>query len=377
MRLEVVTDTRGLAGLRAPWTTLAVDGRTTPLLRGHTWAMEWWRALGGGRELRVVVAADRGEVLGILPLFLENSEGYARLALVGSTGGGADYLSVLARSELVRAELIRHALNLGADVLELGDLESGDPAVGAFASETARLGTPTELLARYPCPYIAVREPFDRFLAGMARRENLRRRAKWLAAQPGFEVTCARDAREVPGFIELFLRLHHARWRDDGGSQAFHDGRLVAFQRAVCARLADEGRLGLWTMRVAGAPVAVAYGFDDDEGRTLYYQSGFAPEWGSKSVGLVLLARFVEDAFGRGRREIDFLRGAEPYKAEWTKDERRTVTARAALTSRGRAVLGWKALSADVRERMREAIPRALRVPITRFVRDVRRRRSA
>ena len=46
----------------------------------------------------------------------------------------------------------------------------------------------------------------------------------------------------------------------------------------------------------------------------LYYQSGYDPAWRSKSVGLVLLAHTVRDAFAEGLAEFDFLRGDEPYK---------------------------------------------------------------
>ena len=53
-----------------------------------------------------------------------------------------------------------------------------------------------------------------------------------------------------------------------------------------------------------------------------YYQSGYDPAWAGKSVGLVLLARTVQDAFAEGLQEFDFLRGDEAYKYRWLPEVR-------------------------------------------------------
>jgi CelD/BcsL family acetyltransferase involved in cellulose biosynthesis len=216
-----------------------------------------------------------------------------------------------------------------------------------------------------------VQGTFQEYQERVARQDTLKRRQKWFAAQPGFRIVCETEPEQVPPFLDRYLRLHAARWRIDGGSQAFADPRLVAFHRSVTARLAEERRVRMWTLWVAGEAVAVAYSFEED-GRSLYYQSGFVPAWGARSAGLVLFARYVEDAFERGCSEVDLLRGSEPYKAEWTQDARSTVSIRIALTNRGRAALRRRDLQQRARRLVGEALPAGVRHQLTQLVRERR-----
>lgn len=377
MRTELVTDTAGFARLAPHWRRLERAPAVLGLFNGFDWQFEWWRALGGaGRSLRIVVARDGAEVTGLLPLYEEVESGARRLSLIGSPGGGSDYLDALATNERAREVMLGAATALGADLLELDDLDSASSTVSMLQQLARGRGARATVEPRYPCLFIPIRTDFQTYLKSVRRLENLRRREKWFAQQPGFRVVCETDPSAVAPFLARFFRLHAARWSVDGGSQAFSDPRLVAFHAAVASRLADRGQLRLWTMWVAGEAVAVAYAFESDN-RSLYYQSGFHPAWGAKSAGLVLFARYVEDAFRRGLREVDLLRGAETYKTEWTRESRATATVRWALTARGRRALALRRVRDALRSGVRDALPAPLRLRLTRTIRAARMRAAA
>src|SRR5437016_215149 len=58
-------------------------------------------------------------------------------------------------------------------------------------------------------------------------------------------------------------------------------------------------------------------------GDTVYpYQSGRDPRWERGRVGTVLMSLMIRRAIERGYRRLDFLRGEEAYKAEWTETAR-------------------------------------------------------
>ncbi len=371
MRARVVSGVRGFAGLERSWNALSHSGGRLGPFNGFSWAFEWWRALGPGRKLRVIVADDGGQVRGILPLFEEERLGARTLSLIGSAGGGGDYLDVLADDDRMRQVLFDEARALRPDRIELDDLDSASPTIPFLRRALSDRRSALAIVDRYLCPFLPIRTDFVSYLRTMGRRENLRRREKWLAAQPGYRIEVATDARAVPAFLARFHRLHRARWDEAGGTQAFADGRLVRFHARIAERFADEGRLRLWTLWVAGEAVAVAYTFDD-AGRSLYYQSGFLPAWGAKSAGLVLLAKVVEDAFRRGMREIDFLRGSESYKREWTREARRTVSVTWTLSARGALGRARGRVRAAARRVARQALPEAVAVRISRAVRTMR-----
>ncbi|MBM4380943.1 MAG: GNAT family N-acetyltransferase [Deltaproteobacteria bacterium] len=65
-----------------------------------------------------------------------------------------------------------------------------------------------------------------------------------------------------------------------------------------------------------------------DRGTFSYYQGGYAPEWASKSVGLVLVGETFRAAVESGCARYAFLRGTEGYKPDCVDGARHTEAVR-------------------------------------------------
>src|SRR5262249_35870150 len=109
------------------------------------------------------------------------------------------------------------------------------------------------------------------YLRDLGRRENLRRREKWLYRQPGVSIEVARTPDQARTALEWFLDLHRARWAAEGGSDGLTDVRFDRFHRETVLRLAARGWLRLYTLFAARRPVASVYGVVH-RGKFLYYQ---------------------------------------------------------------------------------------------------------
>src|SRR5207302_10387196 len=125
-------------------------------------------------------------------------------------------------------------------------------------------GRPTDSVVgdgrvRFVCPYIPLSGTWEQYLEALGRRENLRRREKWLYRQPGVSVSCARNAEEALKATEEFLQLHRARWAVEGGSDGLTDARHDDFHREASQRLAEAGMLRMYTLYAARRPVASFY----------------------------------------------------------------------------------------------------------------------
>jgi len=118
--------------------------------------------------------------------------------------------------------------------------------------------------------------------------------------------------------------------------------------------------LRMYTLYAARRPVASVYGVVHGP-KFNYYQSGYDPNWACKSVGLVLLARTVQDAFGEGLKEFDFLRGNEGYKAEWSRGERWTIQFRLWRGARARGARAALGATLFAREAVKAALPERAR----------------
>jgi CelD/BcsL family acetyltransferase involved in cellulose biosynthesis len=102
--------------------------------------------------------------------------------------------------------------------------------------------------------------------------------------------------------------------------------------------LARAGWLRFEELWVEGACRASIYGLDARD-TYCFYQSGYDPAWGSRSVGLVLLGLSIEQAIARGAKVYDFLHGTETYKLDWATRTRQTVALRVAARSLGTALV--------------------------------------
>jgi CelD/BcsL family acetyltransferase involved in cellulose biosynthesis len=356
-----------LAPLRDEWRGLNDRARSGNMFLAPEWLEPWWRHFGQGRELQLICVREGGMLIGLLPLFAEKVRlggvDVRRLAFLGDGDTGCDYLDVLAEPGREREVLERCLEKLFQLPWDLCDLD-GMWRESFTALHVARRFPPGRVTdsvvrdsrLRYVCPNIPLAGTYDEYLQGLGRRENLRRREKWIFRQPGTSIDCARSPQDAPAATERFLELHRARWAVEGGSDGLSDERHEAFHRDASQRLAASGALRMYTLYAARRPVASVYGVVH-KGKFNYYQSGYDPSWASKSVGLVLLARTVSDAFSEGLQEFDFLRGNEGYKGEWARGERWTLQLRLWRGARGRAARAAMGVALFAREAVKAALP--------------------
>ena len=93
-------------------------------------------------------------------------------------------------------------------------------------------------------------------------------------------------------------------------------------------------------------------------------------------MGLVLLARTVQDAYAEGLVEFDFLRGDEAYKADWARAERWTIQMRLWRGALGSAARAGQKAALFARESFKAAMPARALEAARRARRLLRGRRS-
>jgi len=145
-------------------------------------------------------------------------------------------------------------------------------------------------------------------------RRNLRVSAKRLAAD-GVTHQAIRGQAVVQR-LETLRELHQAQWGSHSGFLPVFD-RFAAGFAGGCA--ADEvvvhelGNDNLVVATVTAFEVA---------GRVSLYQSARLTDRRWRDVTTVLLAAIIDEACARGFKEVDFLRGDEPYKGRFTRKHR-------------------------------------------------------
>lgn len=330
MRLEPIPS---LEAARAAWESL--EPATGSVFSTWAWADAWWRVYGRGRRLALHAVHDGDRLAALLPVYRADRGPVPVLRLIGH--GAGDELGPVCAPE--DAELAAGALDalartrLPAHGLLLVDRIRGDTPVAA------RLRGDVVRVESTPIVDGGGRDG-DGWLAGCSAnfRQEVRRRTR-RAEERGVRIRLSDDPDRLDEDVAELVRLHRARWGAEA-SGAFAPAR-VALHRDFARRAVERGWLRLWMAEADGQAVAALYSLRFGDGEW-YYQAGRDPAWDRSSLGTVVLAAAIRDAFDAGIAVYRLGVGDEPYKERFaTGDpELRTFVlgrARARRTAAGAA----------------------------------------
>jgi len=271
----------------------------TPFLRS------WWlEHTSSGRPIFVLVLD--GEVLvGGIALQEEQRRGGMRLRFMGSGPLCPDHLDLLAapgrEPEVVDALRTSLAARDPA-IVDLDGLRAGAFVTDCFDQRT--------VVQSAVAPYLALDGP-----ASLVGRPT---RARWRKKHGLVHRMVTGEDADVA--LSTVRSLHEQRW----GQESRFLPRFGQFESAAREGM-RRGELLLHELVAPGPGGGVVVAVSvvlNVAGRASYYQVGrrTEPQW--SGAGTAVLACSVAAAVDAGCHEFDFLRGTEPYKREWTTDER-------------------------------------------------------
>jgi CelD/BcsL family acetyltransferase involved in cellulose biosynthesis len=335
----------------AEWSELAERSRN--IFATQEWTSIWWRHFGAGRPLFVTACRSReGRLVAVLPLYLW-SKGPLRILRFLGHGAGDELGPICAPSDRPAAWLaLRQFLS---EAPCRWDLFLGEH-LPAHACWRNLLGE--KMLRRHESLVLRFHvSTWDEFLASLSSnlRQQIRRRERKLAREHELRYRCSDGSQPLRDDLNALFALHAARWTS--GTSAFAGDR-EAFHRAFAACALDRGWLRLWFLELDGQPVAAWYGFRFCSVES-YYQAGREPRWARGSVGFVLLSHSIREALEDGLEEYRFLRGDDPFKYRFTKDDPGLVTVGISGSAFGRAALATGRVTRGLR-----SFPTAFRGPL-------------
>ncbi|MBP7148530.1 MAG: GNAT family N-acetyltransferase [Acidobacteria bacterium] len=320
--------------LREDWERLLPLARTRNVFVSWHFLCTWWEHFQREREPRCFVVREGARAVAIVPLYLEQLDSrVGTVCVLRNVGYGdvvnPDFLDALVESgreqEVARA-LAPYVLAEPWQLAEFSELED-DGSLTRMAAQWRAMGA-VEVRSepRSVCPYIPLPESLDAYLAsrGSHFRQQLRRYRRVIERELGVEWRRVGVDVDAQTGIELLARLHQERMEASGRGGNFRKEDYANFHRDLAARLAEAGELYFWVLFIEGLPGASHYGFLHD-GVYYGYQMGFTPHYERYSIGHymtgVVLHKLIEE---EGAREMNLLRGSDPWKFRWTSHARTT-----------------------------------------------------
>ena len=290
------------------WKKLYDSSRTAPVFSSPDWSKVWWQQLGSGAKLHLSTVRQGGKTIGIAPL-LVNSD-------VASFIGGSDVCDYLdfvvapGSEDSFFSELLDNLKAEGIMQLDLAPLRPDSTVHTSLINIAAKQKwqvscAPEDVTVELNLP--SSWEEYLQLLSGKQRHE-LNRKLRRLNEEGDLNHRTVTDASRSN--IDTFLRLFRESRQDKA---AFLTPQIESFFRSIAHAMAEQKLLRLNILELDKKPVAATMCFDYRD--TVYlYNSGYEPDYGWLSVGVISKALCIKDSIDRHKKRFDFLKGAEAYK---------------------------------------------------------------
>jgi CelD/BcsL family acetyltransferase involved in cellulose biosynthesis len=326
-----INDLEKLAEYRMLWNSLFQSTPHASFFLTFDWLEAYWRHLGGGQKLKVLIAYAAGEPLGILPLCVR-TEQYrltrARVLTYPLDDCGTWYGPIgpnPAATLMAAMQHIRRIRRGGRDwdMIELRWVADERMQGGRTARALRVAGLLSEKSEYQTTSVIDLPQSWENFVTAKSRslRYQFRRQLRHAFDELGAEYVRHRPAplRDGDGdprwdLYAMCETTAAASWQSEvvNGNTLSHD-RVRAFYRAAHAAAARLGMVDVNVLLFDGRPAAFVYGYHCD-GRLFTMRTGYDPAFGEHGFGSALLLRSIQDSIARGDTLIDFGQGEREHK---------------------------------------------------------------
>ena len=306
----VATPLNSFDEIRSEWLDLLAQCPVNTFYLMPQWQEIWWDSFQERREMAGFYLNRPEGVAAIASLARQGDE----LSFVGNTET-FDYNDFMVRpgweADFFTA-LMGWLEQRQFQVLALPSLIESSPTLEYLPGLARGQGYSVEITEEDVTPGLELPDNWEAYLAGLSKknRHELRRKLRRLEGIEGWRWYCVQEPEAVAARLDDFLDL----MRQSAPEKAAYmtDEREVFFRR-ITRRTAELDMLRLFFLEMEGQDVASALCFDYNGTRFLY-NSGYNPDYGYYSVGLLLNALSIREAIEQGKTYFDFLRGPEPYK---------------------------------------------------------------
>jgi CelD/BcsL family acetyltransferase involved in cellulose biosynthesis len=332
---RVITDEDELVRLGESWRDIekALPGLT--IFQTHAYLAAWVRSFGLTRRLMIVCIYDGEELVGIAPFQVSLVEMYRenhrQLSFLGAPWEVDRPSFLFPRDARDCAEAAAQTLLARRDewdVIWFHEQTAGDPALESFCATLANNGVLHGRVASSQCPYLTFEGSWQELLASKSQkfRKNLKAARRKLESAGHLEYECCKgDEDRLQELLVDYELLESHSWKAKaGGVGASQSVEHLRFYRSLIRAFGDSGQFVFRSLRLDGRMVAATFGLV--HGRK-YYSLHIVndAEYAKFSPGTYLESLELEECFGAGLDEYDFLGGFLKNKLRWATRVRDTV----------------------------------------------------
>lgn len=343
VEIEVLTSKDVFNIVEDEWNEI-VDLSDATIYQTFEWNSSWWRHFGDGSQLFVFTIRKEKQLVGIIPLFIDNIyisswAIYTCLRFLGSTVSQplgeelkglipySDYLDMIIRPgyeqivcEIFADFMLRTMLPYHEIILD--EVSKRSNIYRFLLPFLANLGIEVAIQKGSTCTGIKLEACWDGYLDTLSKRSRYNARKYLKLANNDekkvFDIQRIKDVDEMAKPYEKLVGLHQKRWNGNGYPGAFAERRFYNFLKEITARFMQQGWAEIRLARSINeqnrwVALDLLFKFKDR-----IYLNQRAIDVDSEMIeygpGNVMLYQEIKDAIQEDYTLVDFLRGDESYK---------------------------------------------------------------
>lgn len=331
MRVQLINHFHDLIEMKEVWNRLLVESSSNFPFLTMEWQSSWWKAFGQEKELFVLAAYEKTSQIpsGIAPFMIRNSAGFKIMEFIGT--GNSDYLDFIIREK--NEETIHsffaflNSRRSFWDLIYIKDVLCGSENIPYLLKEAKSLGW---LVFKSPAaiyPYIDITGDWQEFLSTKSSnfRYTLKKYERFLKKEePGLRIEQKTGIDSGSRVLNDLINIEKRSWKAATRAARLQSAQSRNFYSDFLRQFTLSGWLNLWIGYIRNSPVAYLINFDYNN-KIWFYNSAYDKEFDQIGIGSIVNYLAIKDAFFRGKKEYDFLKGREIFKSRWASDLRESV----------------------------------------------------
>lgn len=309
-----------------PWKNLVQSADINPSLLPD-WIECAADAAGIVQSLRVFLATDAGEIIGIIPYYVHiQSMMGLPVKIVEFAGNIISYhQEIITRSQHkeLLASFLQHPAVQGWDMMCLSGVQMG----GVTQQIIAELVTQFSLtLIAYPgesSPYMTIDGSWEEYINKKSKkfRYKIKKREKELCTSSDFSIRWFESQKESAYLLADVLKIEAASWKVKSNMDITGRPMELRYHERLLPMMGRESLLFANVLYIRSEPAAynLCYRWNQRLGQI---KTSFDDKFRELSPGALVLESALRRAFSDGYREFDFLGDVMRHKMTWSTASR-------------------------------------------------------
>jgi len=324
MQVEVIRDLEQLASLREAWDQAVGNSNFDSVFVTHTWFYCWAKHFASNQNIYVVIARDGGEILGIMPLLIEQHRFWPRITLRSMTNlQSYKYNLIVSKSrsaEILSAMLKHISRKLPWHKMELDFVAEPAENIPLLQAMQGRDYFRMRTEFHMDSPYVRISGNWNDYLAQRDKKvkKNLGYFERKLEKEGTTVVYSVHDGTELRTDIASAFAIERSSWKGDCETAIANSEAETNFYYELGELMSAGGKFGLYFLELNGERIAFDYCLTHNDHFNVL-KTGYNPAFSKNSPGRILRKKVLHDLFDGDRYSIYDLLGAfEPWKKEWS-----------------------------------------------------------